>query len=144
MLGVQGVHHSCVLRFVAARGKIGVDPIGKEREPDRVSLVESRLGQNKQHGLVPLLRQSIYSRLAGYEDVNDAERLCVGLGDVDVTAGRFQFPDWPRLGRSRRIQLLETALRRRCCSAWWPHFMAGHPVFQWPLRLAVKAKMALI
>lgn len=41
------------------------------------SLQDSRLGQNKQHHLVPLLRQSIYSRLARYEDVNDAERLCV-------------------------------------------------------------------
>ena len=40
-------------------------------------LRDARLGRNKQHGLVPLLRQSIYSRLAGYEDVNDAERLCV-------------------------------------------------------------------
>ncbi len=38
---------------------------------------ESRIGSNKQHTLVPLLRQSIYSRLAGYEDVNDAERLAV-------------------------------------------------------------------
>ena len=28
---------------------------------------DSRLGQNKQHGLLLLLRQSIYSRLAGYE-----------------------------------------------------------------------------
>ena len=36
---------------------------------------DSRAGSNKQHGLSPLLRQSIYSRLAGYEDVNDAERL---------------------------------------------------------------------
>ena len=40
-------------------------------------LTDSRLGSNKQHLLVPLLRQSIYSRLAGYEDVNDAERLAV-------------------------------------------------------------------
>ena len=37
------------------------------------ALQDSRVGSNKQHGLSPLLRQSIYSRLAGYEDVNDAQ-----------------------------------------------------------------------
>jgi hypothetical protein len=40
------------------------------------ALEDSRLGKNKQHGPLGLLRQSIYSRLAGYEDVNDAKRLC--------------------------------------------------------------------
>jgi hypothetical protein len=34
-----------------------------------------RRGKNAQLPLADLLRQSVYSRLAGYEDVNDAERL---------------------------------------------------------------------
>ena len=38
-------------------------------------LQEIRHGRNVQHELVPLLRQSVYSRLAGYENTNDAERL---------------------------------------------------------------------
>ncbi|MDP6495391.1 MAG: IS1380 family transposase, partial [Dehalococcoidia bacterium] len=38
-------------------------------------LQESRGGRNVQHQLVPLLRQAVYGRLAGYEDTNDAERL---------------------------------------------------------------------
>ena len=38
-------------------------------------LQESRGDRNVQHRLVGLLRQLVYSRLAGYEDTNDAERL---------------------------------------------------------------------
>lgn len=51
-------------------------------------LTDSRLGTNKQHLLVPLLRQSIYSRLAGYEDVSDAERLAVDPAMRHVVGGR--------------------------------------------------------
>ena len=53
----------------------------------------SAWGSNKQHGLSPLLRQSIYSRLAGYEDVNDAERLCVDPAMRHVVGGRASQPE---------------------------------------------------
>ena len=39
-------------------------------------LAEARTGKNRRHFLVGLLRQSVFGRLAGYEDVNDADRLC--------------------------------------------------------------------
>jgi hypothetical protein len=39
-------------------------------------LADARTGKNSQHLLVGLLRQSVFGRLAGYEDVNDANRLC--------------------------------------------------------------------
>jgi hypothetical protein len=38
-------------------------------------LADLRTGRNGRHSLVGLLRQSVFGRLAGYEDVNDAERL---------------------------------------------------------------------
>src|SRR5215475_14337420 len=38
-------------------------------------LADARTGRNGRHALVGLLRQSVFGRLAGYEDVNDAERL---------------------------------------------------------------------
>src|SRR5262245_13647401 len=38
-------------------------------------LTDPRTGRNAQFPLCDLFRQSIYSRLAGYEDTNDAERL---------------------------------------------------------------------
>ena len=39
-------------------------------------LADARTGKNGRHRLGGLLRQSVFGRLAGYEDVNDAERLC--------------------------------------------------------------------
>jgi hypothetical protein len=38
-------------------------------------LSDGRRGKNTRHVLAGLLRQSVFGRLAGYEDVNDAERL---------------------------------------------------------------------
>ncbi len=39
------------------------------------TLADARTGKNGRHALVGLLRQSVFGRLAGYEDVNNAERL---------------------------------------------------------------------
>jgi Transposase DDE domain group 1 len=40
------------------------------------TLADARTGKNIRHLLGGLLRQSVFGRLAGYEDVNDADRLC--------------------------------------------------------------------
>src|ERR1700693_5639226 len=49
--------------------RLGLEKLIAER------LSDSRQGLNEQFAVTDLLRQSVYSRLAGYEDLNDAERL---------------------------------------------------------------------
>jgi len=54
-------------------------------------LTDSRRGKNTQFPFADLLRQSVYSRLAGYEDLNDAERLSQDptfrLMEIDLERG---------------------------------------------------------
>jgi hypothetical protein len=49
-------------------------------------LIDCRGRRNVQHPLIPLLRQSVYSRLAGYEDTNEAEHLTRDLAMRVVTS----------------------------------------------------------
>jgi hypothetical protein len=67
-------------------------------------LADGRTGKNGRHRLTGLLRQLVFGRLAGYEDVNDADRLCRDpamrwvVGDQEITGsaasasqmGRFE------------------------------------------------------
>ena len=86
-LGSQVTTDAGLLAYRELDEALGLTAMSAER------LQDSRLGQNKQHGLLPLLRQSIYSRLAGYEDVNDAERLCVDPAMRHVVGGRASQPE---------------------------------------------------
>ena len=70
-LGSQITTDAVLLAYRELDEALGLTEMGADL------LTDSRLGSNKQHLVVPLLRQSVYSRLAGYEDVNDAERLAV-------------------------------------------------------------------
>src|SRR3954469_17987448 len=52
------------------------------------TLADARTGKNGRHRLAGLLRQSVFGRLASYEDVNDAERLCRDPAMRWVVGGR--------------------------------------------------------
>jgi len=65
-----------------------LDEAAELTESGAADLFDFRRGSNIQHSMTALLRQSIYSRLAGYEDVNDAQRLSVDPVMRHVVGGR--------------------------------------------------------
>ena len=65
-----------------------LDDAARLTESGAIELFDFRTGSNISHSMTALLRQSIYSRLAGYEDVNDAERLSVDPVMRHIVGGR--------------------------------------------------------
>ena len=71
------------LEFHGSRGTSDADLLAFRERDDALGLTamaadllaDTRTGKNGWHGFVGLLRLSVYGRLAGYEDVNDADRL---------------------------------------------------------------------
>ena len=57
-------------------------------ENGRTLLSACRQGKNTQHTILALLRQGVYGRLAGYEDVNDADHLRVDPAMRRIVGGR--------------------------------------------------------
>ena len=51
-------------------------------------LTDTRRGKNGRHGLVGQFRQSVFGRLGGYEDVNDADRLGQAEGIIEFAIGQ--------------------------------------------------------
>src|SRR5215472_11196434 len=70
-------------------------------------LSDARRGKNTQLPLVDLFRQSIYSRVAGYEDVNDAQRLSQDPAFRLIGSGKV----WDRgVALTSRLQTFETEM----------------------------------
>ena len=65
-----------------------LDDAAQLTESGAVRLFDFRTGRNICHSMGALLRQSVYSRLAGYEDTNDAERLSIDPVMRHVVGGR--------------------------------------------------------
>ena len=96
-------------------------------------IIEARTGKNIQHQIPGLLRQSVYARLAGYEDTNDQEALArdpamravIGKRALERTAAssgtvsRFGRISLPRSGTSARSPPSTAHGSPKPCRAHW-------------------------
>ena len=81
-------------------------PLSRMTEMAGEARRDSRRDKNTQHELMRLPRQSVYSRLAGYEHTNEAERLAVDPAMPQVVGGG------PEIVRRRRPVRYVTSRRR--------------------------------
>jgi len=65
-------------------------------------LADTRTGQNSRHTLIAQLRQAVFGRLAGYEDVNDADRLAHDPALRWIVGGRAVTHNADAMGQAAR------------------------------------------
>ena len=68
-LGAKVTSDAGLLPYRELDDAVGLSEIGGD------TLMDTRRGKNGRHGLVEQFRQSVFGRLGGYDDVNDADRL---------------------------------------------------------------------
>jgi len=67
-------------------------------------LSDPRQGKNTQHRMPAMLRQGVYGRLAGYEGLNDAERLRIDPAVRRVVGGRAKEKEAASTSEMRRFE----------------------------------------
>ena len=110
-------------------------------------LKDNRHGKNIQHEMEGLLRQSVYSRLGGYEDTNDAEglrkdpgmravienRALAKAGAGETTVGRFEKEILLEGDNLNNLdEILQAMNREGRFSAWYEGNNIGHRQFREP------------
>src|ERR671926_1680707 len=97
-------------------------------------LTDTRTGANGRHALVGQFRQSVFGRLAGYEDVNDADRLAHDPAMRWIVGGRAitgQAASTSQMGRfETEVLTLDTNLSALCdlSGRWIDAVHARRPV----------------
>jgi len=81
-----------------------LDEAAQLTESGAAELFDFHTGSNTRHATTVLLRQSIYRRLAGYEDVNDAERLRIDPVIRHVMGGRATDRDAASTSQEARFE----------------------------------------
>lgn len=105
-------------------------------------LTDTRRGKNGRHGLVGQFRQSVFGRLGGYDDVNDADRLGC-LQDIHWYDGAWGYFPTYTLGAMTAAQLHDAAVQ--ACPEIPEALARGDfaPLLGW-LRAAVHEKGSLL
>jgi hypothetical protein len=107
-----GFDHAIKLEFHGARVSSDaglfpfrdLDEAAHLTESSAAQLFDFRTGNNICHSITALLRQSLYSRLGGYEDVNDADRLRVDPVMRHIVGGRAVDRDAASTSQVARFQ----------------------------------------